>query len=64
MRKCLAIICTLITLFVLKETIYIFTTTDKTIVAQKAQLGLVAISIGLPLLLLNFWLWKPTNQQA
>lgn len=62
MRKILAIICTIITLLAIKESIYIFTTNDALIVAKKAQLGIVAVSIILPLLILSFWLWKPKNK--
>lgn len=59
MRKILAIICTIITLLAIKETIYILTTTDVAIVAKKAQLSIAAISIILPLIVLSLWLWRP-----
>ena len=59
MRKILAIICTIITLLAIKETIYILTTTDVAIVAKKTQLSIAAISIILPLIVLSLWLWKP-----
>lgn len=61
MRKILAILCTLITLYALKETIFIFTTHDPEILAKKTQLILVAISITLPLVILSLWLWRPKN---
>lgn len=59
MRKILAIICTIITLLAIKETIYILTTTDVAIVAKKTQLSIAAISIILPLIVLSLWLWRP-----
>jgi hypothetical protein len=61
MRKLFAIIFTVITLLALKETIYIFKSTDAAIVAKKSQLGIAGISISLPLLILSLWLWKPKN---
>lgn len=64
MRKVLAIISTLITLLALKETYYIFTTTDPEIIKQKGQLILVSFSIVIPLLILTLWLWRPKRKQV
>lgn len=59
MRKILAILCTLITLYALKETFYIFTSNDIEIVKQRPILIIISLSISLPLALLSLWLWKP-----
>ena len=64
MRKVLAIISTLVTLFVLKETYYIFTTTDTEILKQRGQLILASVSIVIPLLILTLWLWRPKRKQV
>ncbi|MCX2574604.1 hypothetical protein [Pedobacter sandarakinus] len=59
MRRVLAVICSLITLFALKETINIFTTSDPEIVKQRSILIVIALSISIPLVILSLWLWKP-----
>jgi hypothetical protein len=59
MRKILAIICTLITLYALKETFIIFTSNEVEIVKQRPILIIISLSISLPLALLSLWLWKP-----
>lgn len=64
MRKVLAIISTIITLLAIKETYYIFTTTDPEIIKQKGQLILVSFSIVIPLLILTLWLWRPKRKQV
>lgn len=58
-RKFFAILATIVTLWVIKETYYIFTTNDIEIAANRAQLKIVCISVVLPLMLLTFWLWRP-----
>ena len=58
MRKILAILFTLVTIFAIKETFYIFITADSEIVAKKTQFGIVALSITIPLSLFTLWLWK------
>lgn len=58
MRKILAILFTLITIFAIKETFYIFTTTDQEIITKKVQFSIVALSITLPLALFTLWLWR------
>ncbi|MBC6111370.1 hypothetical protein ACFOG5_22510 [Pedobacter fastidiosus] len=57
MRKILAVLCTVITIFAIKETVYIFTSTDADIVSQRNQLELTALSITVPLIILTLWLW-------
>lgn len=57
MRKILAALCTVITVFAIKETVYIFTSTDADIVSQRNQLELTALSITVPLVILTLWLW-------
>ncbi|MEE1943486.1 hypothetical protein VRU48_00105 [Pedobacter sp. KR3-3] len=63
MRKVFAILSTLITLYTLKETYYIFTTTDAEIVKQRDQLILVSLSVVIPLIVLSLWLWRPKPKQ-
>ncbi|WP_199141168.1 hypothetical protein [Pedobacter sp. ASV12] len=63
-RKILAILCSLLTLYVLKETYYIFTTADAEIAKQRNQLILVSLSIVIPLIVLSLWLWRPKPKQA
>jgi hypothetical protein len=63
MRRIFAILLTFLTLFAIKESFYIFTTTDPEIVNKKAQFGIVAISITLPLLLFTLWLWSGKRKQ-
>lgn len=62
MRKILAIICTLITLYAVKETFIIFTSKDADIIAQRPILIVIALSICLPLIVLSIWLWRPKNK--
>jgi len=63
MRKVFAVICTLITLFVLKETINIFITDETDIVKQRSIFIVISLSISIPMVILTFWLWKPKNNQ-
>lgn len=58
MRKGLAIVFTIITILALKETIYIFSSTEPDIARKKIQFGIVAISITLPLMIFTLWLWR------
>lgn len=64
MRKILAIICTIITLGALKETIRIFTSTGQDIVGQRPILIVIALSITIPLLILTLWLWSPGRKKS
>ncbi|PWS26069.1 hypothetical protein DHW03_18665 [Pedobacter yonginense] len=57
MRKIFAILFTVITVFAIKETVYIFTSTDADIANQRSQLELTALSITVPLVILTLWLW-------
>lgn len=59
LRKIIAAIVTIITLWLIKETIFIFTTSEADIVKNGAFLKLTSLSIVIPLLILNFWLWRP-----
>lgn len=63
MRKILAIIVTVLTIFAVKESIYIFTSTAPDILRNKIQLSIVAVSITFPLLLLTLWLWSGKRKQ-
>ncbi|WP_316805560.1 hypothetical protein [Pedobacter nototheniae] len=62
MRKVFAVICTIITIFALKETVYVFTSTEPDMVKQKAIMIVIALSICIPLIILSLWLWKPRNK--
>jgi len=64
MRRFLAVICSLLTLFAIRETVYIFTTMDKDVVSQRSMLILTSLSITIPLFILSFWLWIPRPKQA
>ncbi len=59
LRKILAIILTLITLYAIKETVVIFTSSDAEIVSHRKQLILIALSITVPLVIVSLWLWRP-----
>jgi hypothetical protein len=58
-RRILALIVTIITLWVIKETIVIFTSDDADIAAKRGQLKIASVSLCIPLTLLSFWLWRP-----
>lgn len=58
-RRIFAVIVTVITLWLIKETIYIFNSTDADIAAKRDQLKIACISLAIPLVLLSFWLWRP-----
>lgn len=62
MRKVIAVICTIITLFALKETVNIFITDEVDIVKQRSIFIVIALSITIPLVILTLWLWKPKNK--
>lgn len=64
MRKILAVICTLFTLYAFKETFVIFTSKDAEIATQRPILIVIALSITIPLMVLSLWLWKPKNKQS
>ncbi|RZK58349.1 MAG: hypothetical protein EOO87_00415 [Pedobacter sp.] len=61
MRKIFAIICTLITLYAVKETVVIFISDNAEVIAKRPILIVIALSITLPLVFLSLWLWKPKN---
>ena len=63
-RKIIAVILTLITLYAIKETVVIFISSDAEIVNHKKQLILIALSITIPLFFLTLWLWKPKVPNA
>ncbi|GGE70735.1 hypothetical protein EV200_11225 [Pedobacter psychrotolerans] len=63
MRKIFAVVCTILTLFVLKETVNIFITDEADIVKQRSIFIVIALSISIPLIILTLWLWKPRNNQ-
>jgi len=62
MRKVFAIICTLITLYAIKETVIIFVSDNAEVIAKRPILIVIALSITLPLVFLSLWLWKPKNR--
>lgn len=63
MRRFLAVLLTIVTILAIKETFYIFNTTDQDIVSKKAQYSIVAISICLPLILFTLWLWTGKRKE-
>ncbi|KQB99071.1 hypothetical protein [Pedobacter sp. Hv1] len=64
MRKILAILCTLITLYALKETVVIFISKDTEVIAKREILIVIALSITVPLAILSLWLWKPKHTKV
>lgn len=58
-RKVLAVILTIFTLYAIKETVVIFTSSDVEIASHRKQLILIALSITIPLVVLSLWLWRP-----
>lgn len=62
-RKVLAVVVTLITLLIIKETIFIFATSAPDIVANGQRLKIASVSICIPLIILCFWLWSPKNDK-
>lgn len=67
MRKVFAVICTIITLFAIKEAVYVFTSTEPDMLKQKPIMIVIALSICIPLVILSLWLWSPrkkNNNQA
>ena len=63
MRKVFAVICTIITLFAIKEAVYVFTSTEADMVKQKPILIVIALSICIPLTVLSLWLWSPRKKK-
>lgn len=63
MRKIFAVVCTILTLFALKETVNIFIADEADIVKQRSIFIVIALSISIPLVILTLWLWKPRNNQ-
>ncbi|MBE5320992.1 hypothetical protein IM793_17640 [Pedobacter sp. MR2016-19] len=59
MRKLFAVLSTIITLFAIKETVYVFTSNEADMVKQKAIMIVIALSITIPLIILTLWLWSP-----
>ncbi len=63
MRKILAILCAIITLYLIKEMFYLFTTSDVEIIKQRPILLVIELSITIPLILLGIWLWGSKNKK-
>ncbi|WP_113664251.1 hypothetical protein [Pedobacter nanyangensis] len=59
-RKTIAFLLTIIALWAIKETIFIFTTSEADIAAKRGQLKLASLSITIPLVIASAWLWRPT----
>ncbi|GAA4200407.1 hypothetical protein GCM10022289_12110 [Pedobacter jeongneungensis] len=62
MRKLLAVLSTIITIFAIKEAVYVFISTEPDMVKQKPILIIIALSICIPLILLSLWLWSPRKK--
>ncbi|WAC39196.1 hypothetical protein [Pedobacter sp. SL55] len=63
LRKIIAVLVTLITLWAIKETVVIFTTTDADIAQKRALLKLVSLSITIPLIIASLLLWRPKREE-
>lgn len=63
MRKLFAVLSTIITLFAIKETVYVFTSNEADMVKQKAIMVVIALSITIPLIILTLWLWSPGRKK-
>ncbi|RZL36799.1 MAG: hypothetical protein EOO96_06260 [Pedobacter sp.] len=61
MRKIFAILCSLLTIYAVKETVVIFISDNAEVIAKRPILIVIALSITLPLAFLSLWLWKPKN---
>lgn len=62
MRKIFATLCTLVTIYAIKETVVIFISDNAEVIAKRPILIVIALSITLPLVFLSLWLWKPKNK--
>lgn len=62
MRKLLAVLSTIITIFAIKEAVYVLISTEPDMVKQKPILIIIALSICIPLILLSLWLWSPRKK--
>ncbi|MCX2583564.1 hypothetical protein [Pedobacter sp. MR22-3] len=62
MRKVFAVACTILTLFLLKETVNVFITDEADIVKQRGIFIVIWLSIFIPFLILSLWLWSPKNK--
>jgi ammonia channel protein AmtB len=63
MRKLFAVLSTILTIFAIKETVYVFTSTEADMVKQKAIMIVIALSITIPLIILTLWLWSPGRKK-
>lgn len=63
MRKIFAVLCTILSVFAIKETVYIFLAKDADIIARRTPLQLTALSITIPLIILSLWLWRPKGKK-
>lgn len=63
LRKTIAVLVTLITLWAIKETYVIFTSSDADIVAKRDQLKLASLSITIPLIIASLVLWRPKPKE-
>ncbi|MFD2288557.1 hypothetical protein GJU39_18290 [Pedobacter petrophilus] len=64
MRKLFAVLSTILTLFAIKETVYVFTSTEADMIKQKAITIVIALSITIPLIILTLWLWSPRSKKS
>ncbi|MFN0291171.1 hypothetical protein [Pedobacter helvus] len=63
LRKIIAVLVTLITLWAIKETVVIFTTADADIAKNSAFLKLASLSITIPLAIASLLLWRPKQKE-
>lgn len=62
-RKILAVLVTLLALYCIKETVYIFLSKEAEVLSHKRQLLVIAFSITFPIVLIALWLWKPKGPE-
>lgn len=61
MRKIFAVLCSLLAIYAIKETVVIFISDNAEVITKRPILIVIALSITIPLIFLSLWLWKPKN---
>jgi len=63
MRKIFALLSTIITLFAIKEAVYVFISQEADMIKQRPILIVISLSICIPLIVLSLWLWSPGRKK-
>ncbi|SDH64480.1 hypothetical protein SAMN05421827_13328 [Pedobacter terrae] len=63
MRKLFAFLSTIITIFAIKEAVYVFISREADMVKQRPILIVISLSICIPLIVLSLWLWSPGRKK-